>query len=92
MANANINIRVDSDVKAQAQALFADFGLDLSTAVNLFLRQAIREQGFTFDLHHHNASAAIMDAIDDVKAGRVHGPFATVEEAVASMLEDDDDV
>ena len=43
MAKVSTSISIDADVKAQAQALFADFGLDLSTAINIFLRQSIRE-------------------------------------------------
>ena len=38
MATTNINIRTDSEIKAQAQAIFASLGLDMTTAVNLFLR------------------------------------------------------
>ena len=36
MAKVSTSISIDADVKAQAQALFADFGLDLSTAINVF--------------------------------------------------------
>jgi len=50
MANSSMNIRMDSDVKKQAQALFAQFGLDMTTAVNMFLRQSIRQQGIPFVL------------------------------------------
>lgn len=38
MAKVSTSISIDADVKAQAQELFADFGLDLSTAINTFLR------------------------------------------------------
>ena len=48
MANANINIRVDADVKAQAQRLFSALGMDLTTAVNVFLRQSIEQGGIPF--------------------------------------------
>ena len=50
MANTSMNIRMDSDVKRQAQELFAQFGLDMTTAVNMFLRQSIRQQGIPFAL------------------------------------------
>ena len=50
MANTSMNIRMDGDVKRQAQELFAQFGLDMTTAVNMFLRQAIRQQGIPFAL------------------------------------------
>ena len=49
-ANTNINIRVDSDVKNKAQDIFAALGLDMTTAVNVFLRQAIRKNGIPFEL------------------------------------------
>jgi DNA-damage-inducible protein J len=41
MATANINVRTDAALKAQAQQIFESIGLDLSTAVNLFLRQTV---------------------------------------------------
>ena len=50
MANASMNIRMDSEIKKQAQDLFAQFGLDMTTAVNMFLRQSIRQQGIPFNL------------------------------------------
>jgi len=50
MAITNINIRTDSEVKAQAQDVFSKLGLDLTTAVNLFLRQVICQQSVSFDI------------------------------------------
>lgn len=50
MAKVSTNITIDSDTKAKAQELFADFGLDLSTAINIFLRQAIRENAIPFPI------------------------------------------
>ena len=49
-ANANINIRVDGDVKNKAQDIFAALGMDMTTAINIFLRQAIRTNGIPFEL------------------------------------------
>ena len=49
-ANTNINIRVDSDVKNKALDVFAALGLDMTTAINIFLRQAIRKNGIPFDV------------------------------------------
>ena len=49
-ANANINIRVDSEVKNKAQDVFSALGLDMTSAVNIFLRQAIRKNGIPFEL------------------------------------------
>ena len=48
--NTNINIRVENDVKNKAQTLFSALGLDMTSAINIFLRQAIRKNGIPFDL------------------------------------------
>ena len=50
MATTNINIRTDSEIKAQAQDVLSKLGLDLTTAVNLFLRQVICKQSISFDV------------------------------------------
>ena len=42
-ASANISIRMDTELKAAAEELFADLGMNISTAFNIFVRQALRE-------------------------------------------------
>ena len=46
----NISIRMDSELKAQVDALFAELGMNLSTAFNIFVRQSIREGRIPFDI------------------------------------------
>jgi DNA-damage-inducible protein J len=48
MATANINVRTDAELKMQAQQIFESIGLDLSTAVNLFLKQTVRANNLPF--------------------------------------------
>jgi DNA-damage-inducible protein J len=50
MSASNINIRVDSRVKSAAQEVFASLGLDMTTAINIFLRQSILHKGIPFQL------------------------------------------
>jgi len=50
MASANINIRTDAEVKKAAQELFARLGMDMTTAVNIFLRQAISRDSFPIEI------------------------------------------
>ena len=52
MANTttNISIRMDTDVKAQADALFNELGMNISTAFNIFVRQSIRDGKIPFDI------------------------------------------
>ncbi len=50
MTATNLNIRTDKIVKEQAEHIFAELGLNMTTAINLFLRAAIRKHGIPFDL------------------------------------------
>jgi DNA-damage-inducible protein J len=47
---ANLNIRVDDALKAQAETLFSQLGMSLSTATTVFLKQAVRYNGIPFEL------------------------------------------
>ena len=50
MATTNLNIRTDKAIKDQAEEIFNELGLNMTTAVNMFLRAAIREHGIPFGL------------------------------------------
>lgn len=50
MESTNLNIRTDKEVKAAAERIFDELGLNMTTAVNIFLRQTIRENGIPFEL------------------------------------------
>ena len=64
MSKVSTSISIDADVKAKAQELFADLGMDLSTAINIFLRQSIRESGIPFVIHREEPNAVTMAAMD----------------------------
>lgn len=49
---ANVSFRTDDETKAQAAELFRDLGLDMSTAINMFLRQSIVSNGIPFTPRH----------------------------------------
>ena len=50
MATTNINIRTDSELKAKSQAVLTDLGLDMSTAINVFLNQVVYRQAIPFEI------------------------------------------
>lgn len=50
MATTNINVRVDSALKQEAEVLFGDLGLNMSSAINMFLRSAVNYGGIPFEL------------------------------------------
>ena len=48
MSKTSMSIRLDSEVKEQAQQVFNHLGMDMTTAINIFIRQAIQYQGLPF--------------------------------------------
>ena len=50
MATTNLNIRVDKDIKDQADQIYSELGMNMTTAINMFLRTTIREHGIPFSL------------------------------------------
>lgn len=50
MATTNLNIRIDRDLKEQAEQIFNELGLNMTTTINVFLRTAVREHGVPFSL------------------------------------------
>ena len=54
MANTNINIRMDADLKRQFEAFCADMGMTMTTAFNVFARKAVRSEEHTSELQSHS--------------------------------------
>ena len=65
METTNLNIRTDKAVKEQAEAIFVELGMSMTTAINLFLRSAIRENGIPFSLKLDVPNAATLAAIEE---------------------------
>ena len=72
MAKVSTSISIDADVKAQAQELFADLGMDMSTAINVFLRQAIRDQRMPFDISMGVPNTETKAALQEMKEMKEH--------------------
>ena len=49
-ATTNFSVRMDSDIKRQCEALYNELGMNLTTAINVFLRQSLRAGGFPFEV------------------------------------------
>ena len=65
MAKTSTNISIDTEIRAKAQELFADLGLDLSTAINMFLRQSIRENAIPFNISREVPNSDTIAAINE---------------------------
>lgn len=65
MATTNLNIRTEKAIKDQAEEIFNELGLNMTTAVNIFLRTAIREHGIPFELKLEVPNNTTVAAIEE---------------------------
>ena len=67
MATVNTSIKIDEETKKEVQKLFKDLGLSLSTAINIFLKQAIREKGIPFYINSLPENSELAQAFEEAK-------------------------
>jgi len=67
MKSTNYNIRLNPDVKSQAEKTFAEFGLNLSEAINVFLHMAIKHRGFPFEIRAPKLNNETLRAIQETE-------------------------
>lgn len=65
MATTNINVRVDSELKQEAEALFNELGLNMSSAINMFLRSAIAHDGIPFEIKRQSSNPETKAALGE---------------------------
>ena len=86
MAKVSTNVTIDEATKKKAQILLADFGMDLSTAVNIFLKQMVYEGSFPFAITREAPNAVTRAAIEAAENDEdIHGPFNSVAELMESL-------
>lgn len=91
MANTtNFSVRMDSDIKKQCEAMYSELGINLTTAINVFLRQSLRVGGFPFDVRiekpNKETIAAMLEAERIAHDSSVKRYF-DVEEALKALKE-----
>ena len=88
MATTNVSIRMDTELKAQADELFAELGMNLSTAFNIFVRQSLRECGIPFEIRtdrpNKETIAAMLEAENIAKDPKVKG-YTDLDEMFADL-------
>ena len=87
MANTSMNIRMDTEVKRKAEAIFSEIGMNMTTAINIFLKQAIRENGIPFELKINQPNYDTLEAINEgekiIKEGKAR--FSNADEMFADL-------
>ncbi|SDA62355.1 DNA-damage-inducible protein J [Butyrivibrio sp. INlla18] len=83
--SSTIQIRVDNDLKNKADALFKELGTDTTTAIRMFLAQAIANEGFPFEIKRKTANpyAAMSEEeiLQKLESSRAHAEQGMVREA-----------
>lgn len=88
MAKVATNISIDEDIKPRAQAMLAEFGLDLSTAVNMFLRQMLREKAIPFEIRKDVPNVTTLSAIAEVEEMEKHPELSKTYTSIDDLMKD----
>lgn len=82
MDSTNLSIRIDKDTKEKANELFSELGISMSTAINIFLKTAIREQAIPFDikLHPNRETLEAMIEADIIANDNSRKRYSSIEE------------
>ena len=88
MASTNFSVRMDSEIKRQCEALYGELGMNLTTAINVFLRQSLRAGGFPFEVRldqpNKETIAAMLEAERIAKDPSIKH-YSDVEEALREL-------
>jgi len=84
----NFSVRMDSDLKKECEALFSELGMNLTTAINVFLRQSLRAGGLPFEVRVERPNKETMAAM--LEAERIaHDPsikhYSNLDEMFAEL-------
>jgi|GEM_PF-233654 len=89
MATTNLNIRIDSELKKKAEQIFEELGISMSAALNVFLRQTVRNNGIPFDLRIDGSNTEAVSAIDVADVGRkASKSFSSIRELKENFTRD----
>ena len=88
MSSTNLNIRTEKEVKEKADQIFSELGLSMTTAINIFLRTAIREHGIPFYLKLDIPNEATVNAIEEgrrIASDKSTESYSNIDELKAAL-------
>lgn len=92
MAKVSTNISLDADLKKASQELYSDLGMDLTTAVTIFLKQSLRVQGLPFSVTRENPNAETIAAMNEYYTMKAHPErykrYSSFHDAMDEVLTD----
>ena len=87
-------INIDDNTKKEAQELLKDMGMNLSTAVNVFLKQLVKEQRIPFEIGNPRPSQELLEALKEVeemkKNPNMGKRYSSSKEMIKDILENEE--
>ncbi|MFC2694921.1 MAG: type II toxin-antitoxin system RelB/DinJ family antitoxin [Lactobacillus sp.] len=80
-----IHVNIDKQLKENADELFQELGLNMSTAITIFLKQSVRDQAIPFAIKKDKPNAETIAAIQELEKGKYEGPFDSVKDLMRSL-------
>ena len=88
-------INIDDTTKKEAQEVFKDLGMSLTTAVNIFLKQAVKEQRIPFEIKNPRPKQELLEALKEVeemkKNPNMGKRYSTAKEMIKDILENEEE-
>lgn len=91
MATSPTQIRIDANVKTEVNKLFNELGIDMSSAVNMFLRQCILHRGLPFKVEVPQFNQKTLDAMEEarrISRDSTAPSYSSMEELKKALLSD----
>lgn len=88
MAQTNLNIRMDSDLKEQFNAFCNDMGMTMTTAINIFAKKAVREYRIPFEIGGDRPNEETLEAMEEVKQMKADPTMGKSYTDIDAMMEE----
>ncbi|MCL1918883.1 MAG: type II toxin-antitoxin system RelB/DinJ family antitoxin [Peptococcaceae bacterium] len=86
----NLSIRMERDLKEQAEHLFSELGMNMTTALNIFVRQSVRQGKIPFEITLNRPNAETVDALQEIRDMR-NGIIPKNSSSVADFVKEMDE-
>ena len=85
MSMKNLNIRIDEELKTKAEDVFSELGMNMTTALTIFLKTSVRYGGIPFELRLDTPNKETAQAIEDVNNNK---GLSQTFDSISEMMED----
>ena len=86
MATIDYSFKIDTNLKRQAEKVFSSLGLNLDTALSIFLKQSVKKQSMPFDIKEEILNDETLEALkSSEKEEDIYGPFDSVKQLMESL-------